>query len=194
MTSFFSRIQIVDVITKLMIMSMNSTSRLISILLLAVFTLTACSGDSGSSESESNESDRVGPIAATVPDFPSVQESLFCGISDRAGEVNSTLDKVEEGIASYKDLSEPLMELAQGLDFAGSLLGRPDLFTSNPELVDWISESQIPTLTEWLGTEYLWFARKRVRLMDYNEYSLPELKSRAEKVVVFVDSYCEGRE
>ena len=105
-----------------------------------------------------------------------------------------TLDKVEEGIASFKDLSEPLLGLAQGLDFAGSLLDGPDLFTLNPELVEWISESQIPTLTEWLDTEYLWFARKRVRLMDYNEYSLPELKTRAEKVVVFVDSYCEGRE
>lgn len=171
-----------------------NANRLTSILLIAVFTLTACSGGSASSELESNESDRVGPIAATVPDFPSVQESLFCGISDRAGEVNSTLDKVEEGIASYKDLSEPLMELAQGLDFAGSLLDGPDLFTRNPELVDWISESQIPTLIEWLDTEYLWFARKRVRLMDYNEYSLPELKSRAKKVSAFVDSYCEGRE
>jgi hypothetical protein len=86
------------------------------------------------------------------------------------------------------------MGLVQGLDFAGSLLGRPNLFTSNPELVDWISESQIPTLTDWLDTEYLWFARKRVRLMDYNEYSLPELKTRAEKVVAFVDSYCEDKE
>ena len=103
-----------------------NANRLTSILLIAVFTLTACSGDSASSELESNESDRVGPIAATVPDFPSVQERLFCGISDRAGEVNSTLDKVEEGIASYKDLSEPLMGLVQGLDFAGSLLDRPD--------------------------------------------------------------------
>jgi hypothetical protein len=30
--------------------------------------------------------------------------------------------------------------------------------------------------------------------MDYNEYSLPELKTRAEKVVAFVDSYCEDKE
>jgi hypothetical protein len=177
-------------------MLMGIPNRLISILLLAVFTLTACSGESGSSESESNESDRVGPSAATVPvpGFPSIQETFFCGLKDNSIELNSSLVKVEEGIASYKDLSEPLMGLVQGLDFAGSLLGRPNLFTSNPELVDWISESQIPTLTDWLDTEYLWFARKRVRLMDYNEYSLPELKTRAEKVVAFVDSYCEDKE
>ena len=173
-----------------------NANRLTSILLLVVFTLSACSSDSGSTELESNESDRVGPSAATVPvpGFPSIQETFFCGLKDDSIELNSSLVKVEEGIASYKDLSEPLMGLVQGLDFAGSLLDRPNLFTSNPELVDWISESQIPTLIEWLDTEYLWFARKRVRLMDYNEYSLPELKTRAEKVTAFVDSYCEGRE
>jgi hypothetical protein len=177
-------------------MLMNRTSRLISILLLVVFTLSACSSDSGSTELESNESDRVGPSAAAVPvpGFPSIQETFFCGLKDDSSELNSSLAKVEEGIASYKDLSEPLLGLVQGLDFAGSLLDRPDLFTSNPELADWISESQIPSLTEWLDTEYLWFARKRVRLMDYNEYSLPELKTRAAKVTAFVDSYCEGRE
>ena len=173
-----------------------NANRLTSILLLVVFTLSACSSDSGSTELESNESDRVGPSAATVPvpGFPSIQETFFCGLKDDSIELNSSLVKVEEGIASYKDLSEPLMGLVQGLDFAGSLLDRPDLFTSNTELVDWISESQVPTLIEWLDTEYLWFARKRVRLMDYNEYSLPELETRAEKVVAFVDSYCEGRE
>ena len=173
-----------------------NANRLTSILLLVVFTLSACSSDSGSTELESNESDRVGPSAATVPvpGFPSIEETFFCGLKDDSSELNSSLAKVEEGIASYKDLSEPLMGLVQGLDFAGSLLDRPDLFTRYPELVDWISESQIPTLIEWLDTEYLWFARKRVRLMDYNEYSLPELKSRAKKVSAFVDSYCEGRE
>lgn len=173
-----------------------NANRLTSILLLVVFTLSACSSDSGSTELESNESDRVGPSAATVPvpGFPSIEETFFCGLKDDSSELNSSLAKVEEGIASYKDLSEPLMGLVQGLDFAGSLLDGPDLFTRNPELVDWISESQIPTLIEWLDTEYLWFARKRVRLMDYNEYSLPELKSRAKKVSAFVDSYCEGRE
>lgn len=175
-------------------MLMNSTRRLISILLLAVFALTSCSGDLESSELDSNEFDRVGLSAAKVPGFPSIQETFFCGLKDDSSELNSSLAKVEEGIASYKDLSEPLMGLVQGLDFAESLLDRPDLFASNPELADWISESQIPTLTEWLNTEYLWFARKRVRLMDYNEYSLSELKNRAEKVAAFVDSYCEGRE
>lgn len=175
-------------------MLMSNASRLISISILAVLTLGACSGESMTTDLETNESDRVGPSAAAVPGFPSIQETMFCGLKDDSIELNLSLIKVEEGIASYKDLSEPLNGLAQGLDFAGRLLDRPNLFTSNPELVEWVSEAQIPTLTEWLETEYLWFARKRVRLMDYNEYSLPELKTRAEKVVVFVDSYCEGRE
>lgn len=175
-------------------MFLRSASRLISILILGIFTLGACSDESRITELETNESDRVGPSAAAVPGFPSIQETIFCGLKDDSIELNSSLIKVEEGIASYKDLSEPLNGLAQGLDFAGRLLDKPDLFTNDPELVDWISESQIPTLTKWLETEYLWFARKRVRLMDYNEYSLPELKTRAKKVVVFVDSYCEGEE
>jgi hypothetical protein len=161
------------------------------LLLFSVALLTSC----GNATDTNVESIEPSPVAssqkAKLPfEFPSFQEFVFCNIKDRLIAVDDMIAEVKDGVSSYKDLAEPMQELTTSLKLSADMFKRENLLTDNPELLEWTTEENIVRITEKLDAEYLWFAKTRVRLMDYGEYSAPSIKSRSESLSTFIQDFC----
>jgi hypothetical protein len=153
--------------------------------------LTACGNGTDTNMESIEPSPTTSSQKAKLPfDFPSFQEFVFCNIEDRLIAIDDMIMEVKDGVSSYKDLAEPMQELTVSLKLSADMFKRENLLTDNPELLEWTTEENIALITQRLDEEYLWFAKTRVRLMDYGEYSASAIESRSESLSTFIKNYC----
>lgn len=164
---------------------------LLPVIFMSLILSASCGSPSIDESGENTDSEVSSQIARKVPDFPLIEKISVCGTNDKIEALRSDLSKVQEGLLSYKDLADPLEDLAQSLDFSSWTLGREELITDSPEILKWIDETEIQTLRDRLRNEYLWFAKKRVRLMDFGEFSKAELESRSDSLEQFLSEFCK---
>jgi hypothetical protein len=164
------------------------------LLLLSFFVLTSCGSATETNVDSLEPSTTTSTQKANLSfEFPSFQEFVFCNIKDRLVAVDDMIIEVKDGVSSYKDLAEPMQELTVSLKLSADMFKRENLLTENPELLEWTTEENIARITQKLDEEYLWFAKTRVRLMDYGEYSASSIKSRSESLSAFIKDYCSDK-
>jgi hypothetical protein len=162
--------------------------------LLGLMTFAVLLSSCSASVDESLE-ERVSPevsqeaSSSPSPEFPSFIKFVFCGINEKVDLLNNEIQAVKDGIASRQDVAIPLKELSGSLELASDMIERIYKSEDNKEVVNLFNTS-VPEVLSRLNEDRVWFLQKRVRVLDYSEFSSSVIESRAASLEEYVDGYC----
>ncbi len=150
--------------------------------------LTSC-GTTGVTEPEETPSPSASNTVVGRPEF-SLANFEICYPLSKMDDLDSTLARVEEGLLSKQDLEEGLSSLSFASEFATMLLKGSDYYEKYPETEQILPKAELPAFTERTKAEGIWYARTRVKLIDYKIINIAELKNKMASYRSYLQKYC----
>jgi hypothetical protein len=167
---------------------MRSTNvRFLCAISASVFLLTGCSS------SEINEQAISEPVVGpskSVLDFSFVNFNVCYPLS-QLNDLDTSIEKIEMGLLSIKDLEEPLSSAAMSFDTSRMLLNSEKLYSDNPEAAQILPEIERPAYLEFLRQEHIWFSKIRVKLLDRGTLDIQLLRAEIIKVRETINLLCK---
>lgn len=170
-----------------------STTKAFGIVLLLVVSLliTSCSLNNQNDIAETSIDVLQEETSPTPkPTFPSFIEFVFCNVDEKIDLLSQEIEYVQEGIASRKDVAVPLKNLAEQLGLAGDMIKRVANSEDDTEVSNLFGTDVNEILTR-LEEERIWFLQRRVRLLDFGEFSSDPIEARGEALVGLLNMYCK---
>jgi hypothetical protein len=162
-------------------------NKLTLVLIALSLSLTGCS--SNETEEQAISEPVVGP-SKSILDFSFVNFNV-CYPLRQLDDLDSSIEKIEKGLLSVKDLDEPLSSVAMSFDTSRMLLASDKLYLDNPEAAQILSESDRPAYLEFLNQENIWFSKIRVKLLDRGTLDIKSLKLEILNVRDIVNGVCK---
>ena len=125
-----------------------------------------------------------------IEDESSISESfVFCIlVKDDTSEITKLVADIKKGLASKKDLIEPLQIRAESLQFSTTYLENRKVEDKD---LTWLSDTGRSDLIKEMNSYYEWFAMTRVKLVDKGTVSFGELLLKNREIRDLFKPYCE---
>ena len=125
-----------------------------------------------------------------IEDESSISESfVFCIlVKDDTSEITKLVADIKKGLASKKDLIEPLQIRAESLQFSTTYLENRKVEDKD---LTWLSDTGRSDLIKEMNSYYEWFAKTRVKLVDKGTVSFGELLLKNREIRDLFKPYCE---
>jgi hypothetical protein len=162
-------------------------NKLIAILVACSLFLTGCGSNEDVKQTISEPI--VGP-SKSIPDFSFVNFNVCYPLS-QLDDLDTSIEKIEMGLLSIKDLDEPLSSAAGSFDVSRMLLNSEKLYLDNPGAAQILPEIERPAYLEFLRQESVWFSKIRVKLLDRGTLDIKLLQAEIVKARDTVNLVCK---
>ena len=162
-------------------------NKLIVILIVLSLSLTGCSSN------ENIKQDIAEPVVGpskSMLDFSFVKFNVCYPLS-QLDDLDTSIEKIEMGLLSIKDLDEPLSSAAGSFDVSRMLLNSEKLYLDNPGAAQILPEIERPAYLEFLRQEDIWFSKIRVKLLDRGTIDIKLLQAEILKARGTVNLVCK---
>jgi len=161
--------------------------KLLCAISISVLSLTGCSSEK--IEEQAIPEPVVGP-SKSILDFSFVNFNVCYPLS-QLDDLDNSIEKIQMGLISVKDLDEPLSSAAMSFDTSRMLLSSEKLYSDNPEAEQILPEIDRPAYLEFLSQEYIWFSKIRVKLLDRGTLDIELLQAEIIKARETVNLVCK---
>lgn len=155
---------------------------------ISILLLTGCSSDK--IEGQAIPEPLVGPSKSTL-DFSFVNFNVCYPLS-QLDDLNTSIEKIQMGLISIKDLDEPLSGVAMSFETSRMLLSSEKLYSDNPEAEQILPEIDRPAYLKFLSQEYIRFSKIRVKLLDRGTLDIQLLQAEIIKARDYINLLCKN--